>query len=117
MPSAECEVFLAHVGGAMSRVAADATAYPQRGAHFVMNVHTRWRENKDDNACVQWARELFRATEPLSIGSAYVNFMPEDEADRVEKIYGANYPRLAEIKGRYDPQNTFRMNQNISPHH
>jgi hypothetical protein len=45
----------------------------------------------------------------------YVNFMPDDESDRVEKAYGMNYPRLAEIKGRYDPDNLFRMNQNIRP--
>jgi FAD/FMN-containing dehydrogenase len=115
LPSAECEVFIAHVGGAMSRVPPDATAFPQRTAHFVMNVHTRWRESKNDNACIQWARDLFKATEPFATGSAYVNFMPEDETDRVEKIYGTNYRRLAEIKGRYDPQNMFRMNQNIRP--
>lgn len=115
LPSAECEVFLAQVSGAMGRVASDATAYPHRAAHFIMNVHTRWRESKDDNACIQWARDLFKATEPFATGSAYVNFMPEDEADRVEKIYGANYRRLAEIKGRYDPHNMFRMNQNIRP--
>ncbi|WP_245272895.1 FAD-binding oxidoreductase [Microvirga lotononidis] len=115
LPGPECELFIAHVGGAMSRVAPEATAYPQRSAHFVMNVHTRWRESKDDNACIAWARKLFRATEPFATGSAYVNFMPEDETDRVEKIYGANYRRLAELKGRYDPRNIFRMNQNIRP--
>ena len=115
LPSPECEVVIAHLGGAMSRVAPDATAYPQRAAHFVMNVHTRWRESKDDAPSIGWARALFRATEPFATGSAYVNFMPEDETDRVEKIYGANYRRLAEIKGRYDPRNMFRMNQNIRP--
>jgi FAD/FMN-containing dehydrogenase len=115
LPSPECEVFIAHVGGAMSRMAPDATAYPQRTAHFIMNVHTRWRENKDDQVCVRWARDLFRATEPFATGSAYVNFMPDDETDRIEKVYGANYRRLAEIKGRYDPHNMFRMNQNIRP--
>lgn len=117
LPGPECEVFIAHVGGAMSRIAPDATAYPQRSAHFVMNVHTRWRERADDKSFIDWARELFKATEPFATGSAYVNFMPEDEGDRVEKVYGANYRRLAEIKGRYDPQNLFRMNQNIRPLH
>lgn len=117
LPGPECEVFIAHVGGAMSRIASDATAYPQRSAHFIMNVHTRWRESGDDKVCIEWARGLFKATEPFATGSAYVNFMPEDEADRVEKVYGANYHRLAEIKGRYDPRNLFRMNQNIRPLH
>jgi FAD/FMN-containing dehydrogenase len=49
------------------------------------------------------------------MGSVYVNFMPEDESDRVETAYGANYRRLAEIKRHYDPDNLFRMNQNIRP--
>jgi FAD/FMN-containing dehydrogenase len=117
LPGNECEVFIAHVGGQMSRVAVDATAFPERRSHFVMNVHTRWRDSKDDNDCVQWARELFKATEPFATGSAYVNFMPEDEPERVRKIYGANYNRLASIKRRYDPTNLFRMNQNIPPLH
>jgi FAD/FMN-containing dehydrogenase len=115
LPGPECEIFIAHLGGAMSRVAADATAFPQRGAHFAMNVHTRWREVGDDTAFIAWARGLFAATAPFSTGSAYVNFMPADEMDRVETIYGQNYARLSEIKRRYDPTNMFRMNQNIRP--
>jgi len=117
LPGPECEVFMAHVGGAMSRVAPGATAYPHRGAHFIMNVHTRWRDRRDDNACVAWARMLFGAMAPYSTGSAYVNFMPDDEADRIEKVYGSNYKELLEIKRRYDPDNLFRMNQNIRPLH
>jgi hypothetical protein len=119
LPSDEAEVFIAHVGGAMSHVAPDATAFPQRRSHFVMNVHARWRDGKDDNLCIAWARHLFGATEPFAIGSAYVNFMPDDETERVEKVYGMNFRRLAEIKGQYDPDNVFRLNQNIRPvpHH
>ena len=80
-----------------------------------MNVHTRWREKAQDSACVAWARQLFAAVTPFASGSVYVNFMPDDENDRVENAYGVNYRRLAEIKGRYDPDNLFRMNQNIRP--
>jgi FAD/FMN-containing dehydrogenase len=115
LPSPECEVFIAHVGGAMARVAAKDTAWPNRDAHFIMNAHTRWRDKAQDSACVAWARQLFEATAPFAAGSVYVNFMPGDENDRVEKAYGTNYRRLAEIKGRYDPDNLFRMNQNIRP--
>ncbi|HJS31269.1 MAG TPA: FAD-binding oxidoreductase [Alphaproteobacteria bacterium] len=115
LPSDECEVFIAHVGGAMSRIAADATAYPQRASHFIMNVHTRWRDPADDETCIAWARALFTATAPHATGSVYVNFMPDDEAERVAPAYGTNYRRLAEIKRRYDPGNLFRMNQNIAP--
>jgi FAD/FMN-containing dehydrogenase len=115
LPSPECEVFIAHVGGAMARVAGDATAFPNRDAHFIMNVHTRWQDKAQDRACIAWARRLFEAAAPFASGSVYVNFMPDDENDRVEKAYGTNYRRLAEIKRRYDPANLFRMNQNIRP--
>jgi FAD/FMN-containing dehydrogenase len=115
LPSPECEVFIAHVGGAMARVGAQATAWPNRDAHFVMNAHARWREKAQDLACIAWARRLSEVTAPFASGSVYVNFMPEDENDRVEKAYGANFRRLAEIKRRYDPANLFRMTQNIRP--
>jgi FAD/FMN-containing dehydrogenase len=115
LPSPECEVFIAHVGGAMARVDAQATAWPNRDAHFVMNAHARWREKAQDSACIAWARRLSEATAPFASGSVYVNFMPEDESDRVEKAYGGNFRRLAEIKRRYDPANLFRMTQNIRP--
>jgi len=115
LPSPECEVFIAHVGGAMARIPANATPFPNRDAHFVMNVHTRWQDKAQDQACIAWARQLFKTTAPFASDSVYVNFMPDDESDRVEKAYGANYRRLAEIKRRYDPANLFRMNQNIRP--
>lgn len=115
LPGPECEVFIAHVGGAAGRVAKDATAFPQRSSHFVMNVHARWREKSDDQKCIGWARELFEAAKPYSVGTAYINFMPADEGDRVREAYGASYQRLAELKRRYDPSNLFRMNQNVTP--
>jgi hypothetical protein len=115
LPGPECEVFVAHLGGAMSHVPIGATAYPQRDAHYTMNVHTRWREASEDAACIGWARDLFDAAGKYALGSAYVNFMPEDEGDRIEKVYGPNYHRLREVKWRYDPGNLFRSNQNIRP--
>jgi FAD/FMN-containing dehydrogenase len=115
LPSPECEVFIAHVGGAMARVPANATAWSNRDAHFIMNAHTRWRDKAQDSACIAWARQLFEATAPYASGSVYINFMPDDENDRVEKAYGPNYRRLTEIKRRYDPNNLFRVNQNIRP--
>ena len=115
LPGPECEIFVAHVGGAAGRIAVDATAFPQRSSHFVVNVHARWREPKMDQACIGWARELFEAAKPHAVGTAYINFMPEDEVDRVEAAYGGNYRQLAEIKRQYDPQNLFRLNQNVKP--
>jgi FAD/FMN-containing dehydrogenase len=115
LPGPECEIFVGNVGGAAGRVAADATAFPQRNARFVMNAHARWREPSMDNACIGWARKLFEAAAPHAAGTAYVNFMPADETDRVEKAYGQNYSRLSQTKRRYDPSNLFRMNQNVRP--
>lgn len=115
LPGPECEIFIGHVGGAAGRIAAEETAFPQRSSHFVMNVHARWREPAMDQACIGWARQLFEAAKPHAAGTAYINFMPEDEVDRVETAYGGNYRRLVEVKLRYDPQNLFRMNQNVRP--
>lgn len=115
LPGPECEIFIAHVGGAAGRVPAAATAFPQRASHFVMNVHARWREPSMDQSCIRWARDLFNAARPHSAGTAYINFMPADEGDRVQEAYGASYSRLAGLKRRYDPSNLFRMNQNVAP--
>jgi hypothetical protein len=110
----ECEVFVAHFGGSMARVPADATAYPQRQPHFMINVHTRWREWAEDAACIAWGRELIDATASGAAGT-YLNFMPDDEVDRVGAAYSPNMARLAEIKHRYDPTKLFRTNHNIAP--
>lgn len=115
LPGPECEIFIGHVGGAAGRVAAHATAFPQRSSHYVMNVHARWREADMDRPCIDWARSVHGAARPHAVGTAYINFMPGDEAERVEAAYAGNYRRLAELKARYDPMNLFRMNQNVRP--
>jgi FAD/FMN-containing dehydrogenase len=116
LPGAECEVFCAHLGGAINQVPATATAYPHRDVNFILNVHTRWRDVAEDEKCIAWARGLFKDMEPHATGGVYVNFMPEDEEKRVSQgAYGANYARLAALKHKYDPTNLFRLNQNILP--
>ena len=64
---------------------------------------------------MEWARGFFRDAAPYATGGVYVNFLTEDESDRVKAAYGPNYHRLAETKKKYDPQNLFRINQNIRP--
>ncbi len=115
LPDPACEVFIAHVGGAMARVEPGSTAYPRRSAHFIMNVHTRWEDPGKDAECIDWARELYDQMQPHASGSAYVNFMPEDEADHMAGAYGDNGDKLSRIKGTYDPANLFRVNHNILP--
>ena len=116
LPSPECEIFIGHLGGAINRIPASATAYPHRDVEFVMNLHTRWRDPAQDQECIAWTRRIFDAAAPFATGGVYVNFMPEDETQRVQTgAYGANYARLAKLKTKYDPANLFRMNQNIKP--
>ncbi len=116
LPSPECEIFIAQLGGAVNRVSATSTAYPHRDVNFVMNVHTRWGEASQDQACIGWARDFFDRMAPHATGGVYVNFMPGDEEQRVRQgAYGPNYERLAKLKARYDPGNLFRQNQNIPP--
>ncbi len=115
LPTEECEIFIGQLGGAASRVASDAMAYPHRNANFAMNVHTRWREPADERRSIDWARKLFAEAAPHATGGVYVNFMPEDETDRVSSAYGPNYARLIALKSKYDPGNLFRLNQNVRP--
>src|SRR4030095_16029314 len=84
LPSPDCEIFIIHLGGAVNRVPADATAYPHRNVEYVMNVHTRWSDPSQDQKCIGWARAFFDAVAPFASGGVYVNFMPEDETQRVQ---------------------------------
>ncbi|HEY7219211.1 MAG TPA: FAD-binding oxidoreductase [Candidatus Binatia bacterium] len=115
LPSPQCEIFIGLIAGAPNRIAPDAMAYGHRDAKFVLNVHGRWDEAKDDQKCMGWARDFFKASAPYASAGAYVNFMTEEENDRVVAAYGSNYNRLVQIKKRYDPDNIFHLNQNIKP--
>lgn len=115
LPSPQCEIFIGLIAGAPNRIAPDAMAYGQRDARFVLNVHGRWNEAMDDQKCIGWARDFFNVSAPYASAGAYVNFMTEEEGDRVAAAYGSNYERLVQVKRRYDPENVFHFNQNIKP--
>ena len=116
LPSPHCEIFLAHMEGAVRKVSNFDTAYPHRDAPFVLNIHSRWEPPGDGAACMAWARSLFDATRQSSTGGVYVNFLNEEGEDRVRAAYPlGTFERLAQLKQRYDPDNFFRLNQNIRP--
>jgi len=115
LPSPQCEIFIGLIAGAPNRIATDAMAYGHRDARFVLNVHGRWNEAADDQKCIGWARDFFNVSAPYASAGAYVNFMTEEEGDRVGAAYGSNYERLVQVKRRYDPENVFHFNQNIKP--
>jgi FAD/FMN-containing dehydrogenase len=106
-----------HLGGAVSRVDEDATAYSHRDAAYSLNINTGWIDPDDSEKHIQWTRALWEALQPFSTGGAYVNFQSYDEGeDRVKATYGAEkYERLSALKQKYDPTNFFHMNQNIKP--
>ncbi len=115
LPGPQCEIFIGMVGGAANRVAANAMAYGHRDARFVLNVHARWDDLAQDNTCIAWARDFFKASAPYASAGVYINFMTEEEGERVKAAYGPNYERLVQLKRQYDPENLFHLNQNISP--
>jgi FAD/FMN-containing dehydrogenase len=119
-PSPLTTIDLWHHGGAMSRVAPDATAYGDRGAPFLLGIEANWTDPANDDANLQWTRACIEAFEPLSTGREYLNFpgFLEDGEQTLLAAHGeSNLARLRELKRRFDPQNLFRLHQNITPDH
>ena len=115
LPSPQCEIFIGSIGAQTGRVAPDAMAYASRDANYVLNVHGRWESPAEDERGIAWAREFFAESQPFASGGAYINFLTQDEIDRITFAYGPAHKRLRELKKKYDPTNFFRMNQNIKP--
>jgi FAD/FMN-containing dehydrogenase len=115
VPSPYTSVVVEHLGGAINRQAPDATAYPHRDAGYSFNVFSRWAEGDEDDRQIEWTREFFAAMAPLLDDGVYVNFLGREGDDRVRAAFGDNYDRLVAVKSRYDPENVFRVNQNVKP--
>lgn len=105
------------LGGAVGRIAPDATAFPHRNAAYGLHILPGWTDPTDDEELMGWARDFQQAMAPHATGGVYVNLLGRDEGDRVPAAYGANFERLARLKAQYDPENLFRVNHNILPAH
>ena len=116
MKSPRSYTIIFQLGGAVARVGENDTAYSHRDAAFNVNVNAVWLPDEDlGEPEKQWARDLFERLRPYQSG-VYVNFLMEEGPERVRQAYGAaKYERLVALKDRFDPQNVFRMNQNIAP--
>lgn len=115
---APSELSLMHlypIDGAVRRVSPQATAWSCRDATWSMVIAGIDPDPGKAGAITQWARDYWKAVHPFTMGGAYVNFMMEEGPERVQATYGQNYGRLSEIKRTYDPDNVFRVNQNIRP--
>jgi FAD/FMN-containing dehydrogenase len=104
-----------HLGGAIDRVGEDETAFNGRGSGHTINVNANTMTSEGFDEEREWARGLWSALQPYHAG-VYVNFLMEEGEDRIREAYGAaKYDRLKALKREYDPENVFRLNQNISP--
>jgi FAD/FMN-containing dehydrogenase len=115
-PTPGCSITLWLQGGAISRIAPDAMAFTGREAPFWLGVEAEWDDRALDDAHVAWGRTTMSALLPFTAAGHYVNDMVESGEDVVRSIYGdAKYERLVSLKRTYDPDNTFRLNQNVDP--
>jgi hypothetical protein len=115
MPSSETQIELAYLGGAAARIAANDTAFGDRSAPFIMNLLANWSDASGDAGNISWIRELFNQLRPAMKPGVYINFMSGDEQDRVPEAYQERWERMVAVKTHYDPNNFFRLNQNVPP--
>jgi len=116
LPTMQSTMHLYPIDGAAGDPAPDATAFRYRGSRYGMVIVGVDPDPGLKPELVSWARAYWEAVHPYTAGGAYVNMMMHDEGeDRVRASYGDNYDRLLAAKRRYDPDNRFRVNQNISP--
>jgi FAD/FMN-containing dehydrogenase len=116
-PSPRTVIPIWHLGGAVSRVGAAETAFGRRDAPFMLSIDSMWDDPRDSEVNIAWTRAFWDSMRPFSPGRLYLNFpgFGEENEALVRAAYGANYDRLVALKNKYDPDNLFRMNQNIKP--
>jgi hypothetical protein len=115
IPSLNTQIELAYLGGAASRVSAAETAFGDRSAPFIVNLLADWSGAAEDAENIAWVRKVFNSLRPAMKPGVYVNFMSGDEQDRVHEAYHERWERMVKVKTHYDPENFFRMNQNVLP--
>jgi FAD/FMN-containing dehydrogenase len=115
VPSPQTVAVVEHFGGAMSRIAPEATAFPHRALDFDIVITSMWTDPAEAERNVAWTRHYWEALQPFAPAAVYVNYLGVEGEERVRAAYGANYDRLVALKNQYDPTNLFRLNQNVPP--
>ena len=113
VPGFFAAIAIEHLGGAVSRVGPQDTAFGHRDAQHSLLVLRMWPDPADSEKNIDWARRCYRTAEPFLKAGVYVNYLGDEGEARVRAAYGVNYERLRAIKNKYDPTNFFRLNQNI----
>jgi hypothetical protein len=115
IPSSQTQIELAYLGGVAGQIDAQETAFGDRSAPFIMNLLANWPVPSADEAHISWVRALFNKLRPAMKPGVYVNFMSGDEQDRVPEAYRERWEKMVAVKSHYDPNNFFRLNQNVLP--
>ena len=115
LPTGHSTMHMYPVDGAAQRVPDDATAFGHRDGGWIAVIVGVDPDPANAGVISDWARAYWDELHPTAASGTYVNFLMEEGQDRVESSYGANYRRLQAVKGRYDPDNLFHVNQNIVP--
>jgi hypothetical protein len=115
LPTPHSTMHLYPIDGAAHRVGQNDTPWSYRDARWSQVIVGVDPDAVNKDKITSWAKNYFDAVHPYSAGGAYINFMMEEGEDRVKASYKDNYQRLVKIKNKYDPNNLFRVNQNIRP--
>jgi FAD/FMN-containing dehydrogenase len=115
-PSPMSQILFEHFHGAVTRVGATATAVPHREPGWNLVIPSIWMEPSATPVNVRWARDTFAALRPQLAERRWLSYLGDDQGeDAIRAAYGPNYDRLRAVKRRYDPDNVFRLNHNITP--
>ncbi len=114
-PSGACAFFVEEFHGAVCRVEPGATAFSHRAPGYNLGIFAMWEDPAAERATLAWGRSFWKAMQPFTRDAVYSNYMQEEGDERARAAYGSNYARLAALKSKYDPDNFFRLNQNIRP--
>jgi FAD/FMN-containing dehydrogenase len=116
VPSPMTAILFEHFHGAVTRVGPTETAVPHRDEGWNLLIPSVWIDPADNAANIAWTRDTFAALRPYFADGRWLNYLGDDQADdAIRAAYGPNYDRLREIKRRYDPENVFHLNHNITP--
>lgn len=115
MPTPLSSMHMYPVNGFASRIGKNDTAWNYRDANYAVVIVGIDPDPVNKERIINWARDYWSALHPFSENGAYINFMMDEGEDRIKATYGDNYKKLTEIKAKYDPNNLFRVNQNIKP--
>jgi hypothetical protein len=116
VPSPLTAVLIEQFGGAVGRIGQEETAFSPRDQRFNLGIVSRWTDPAESEKQRRWTREFWEVMQPFATEAVYVNYLAEDEDDRIKALYGAaKYDRLVRLKNTYDPTNFFQLNPNIKP--